>query len=86
MTALAQNSAFKKTGLKVSERVSLGDQTFQATVRDDFLHLLIPSNADKFEVYDDGKTVKLDRFVETFNMDMKAIVSCIEGLNLADSR
>lgn len=85
MTALANNPSFKKTGLKVSERVSLGDQTFQATVRDDFLHLMIPSNADKFEVYDDGQTIKLDRFVETFQMDMNAIVRCIEGLDLVDA-
>lgn len=84
MTALANNPSFKKTGLKVSKKISLGEQTFQATVRDDFLHLMIPSNADKFEVYDDGQAIKLDRFVETFQMDMNAIVRCIEGLNLAD--
>jgi hypothetical protein len=55
---------------------------FQATIKNDYINLMIRSNTNKFEVDDDGKQVHLKGFARAIQEDMKAITYCIEGLKL----
>ncbi|OOY52925.1 DUF3137 domain-containing protein [Solemya velum gill symbiont] len=60
----------------------LNRPAFRATIKNDYINLMIKTRGNRFDIKDDGKQVHLKTYAMAIQEEMKAIIHCIEGLKL----